>query len=214
MKTIVCRSCSEIWPQEYRTLIFLLMGQGQCCARLRVAWCLQGFLICVLGCFMRVCNKNGELWVLCVGHLIHSEVMPISFTEEIIPGLVCPREVSLGQLPLDRSQKQAILECNISRPQCQAEKTTQSNWSTGPLWGGIGVFTRYLLCSGYEDTLWYRTWADRRALLGKCFPHKHESLTSIPQNHMKKLGTVVGTQHPSIRAMEVAGPSDTTGQPV
>lgn len=120
----------------------------------------------------------------------------------------CPHEISLGQLPLDRSQKQASLECDISRPQCQAEKSAQSSWSTGPSGEAIGALTRYLLCTRYEETLWHPMWADGRALLGQRSPRKHETLTSIPQNHMKKLATVVGTQHPSIRALKVAGPSD------
>lgn len=93
------------------------MGQGPCCARLRVAWCLQGFLMCVLLWECALKMVNFEFCVLDTWFTLRSCQSRNYFRGGNNLGTTsfCPREVSLGQLPPVRSQKPASLGRDISR---------------------------------------------------------------------------------------------------
>lgn len=177
------------------------MGQGLCCARLRVAWCLQGFLMCVLLWECALKMVNFEFCVLDTWFTLRSCQSRNYF---ILSPWSLLGSASSGQ----------ISEAGFLRARHKQRRPLRAVGAPDPL-GRPFVYSPGIYCAlGMRRLHDIVRGLTGGLCLGKCFPCKHESLTSIPHNRMKKLGTVVGTQHPSIRAMEVAGPSDTTGQPV
>lgn len=108
----------------------------------------------IMGQFIRAVNKNGELWVLRIGHLIYFEIVPISFPEEIIQRLLCsvPAKFSLGSFP-GHDLRNFLRVPHEQTLASSREDFSEHPGAVDPSGEDICLSARCLLCTGIPGTV-------------------------------------------------------------